>query len=183
MPSNLPPEPWNPFLTALDAGLDRVIDLHCIGGFAVSLAYGSVRTTADIDILATIAPRLPEVLAPGLVNGELHQRFGLYIDWVTVVTPPENYEDRLTEMFAGAFNHIRLWVLEIHDLALCKLARNSLRDQDDVLWLARQPGFDPAILQQRYENELRPIVIGRPVAYDLTLKMWLEMIAEEQNRA
>jgi hypothetical protein len=46
------PEPWTSFLRALDQGLEGRVDLHCIGGFVVTMLFGLSRTTSDIDILA-----------------------------------------------------------------------------------------------------------------------------------
>ena len=49
--------------------------------------------------------------------------------------------------------------------------------REDVKALAVRGGLDPAVLRQRYEEELRPY-LGRPEREDLTLQLWLEMIAE-----
>ncbi len=46
--SDRPCEPWLSFLSGLDAQLDEVVDLHCIGGFVVSQLYGFARETADL---------------------------------------------------------------------------------------------------------------------------------------
>ena len=46
------PEPWRGFLAALDSLIGKPADLHCLGGFVVSLQYGLSRETSDIDVLA-----------------------------------------------------------------------------------------------------------------------------------
>ncbi len=44
------PSPWKEFLSEVDALLRDPLDLHCIGGFAISHFYGLARTTSsDID--------------------------------------------------------------------------------------------------------------------------------------
>ena len=50
MPSDRVPEPWRSLLADLDAQCTQSIEMHCIGGFAVTLHYGLVRSTGDIDV-------------------------------------------------------------------------------------------------------------------------------------
>jgi hypothetical protein len=45
--------------------------------------------------------------------------------------------------------------LDPYDVALSKLERNSQKDRDDVRFLGRSIPLNLAILQQRYEAELR----------------------------
>jgi G:T-mismatch repair DNA endonuclease (very short patch repair protein) len=59
-------------------------------------------------------------------------------------------------MFADAWNHLRLYALEVHDVALSKLERNLERDRDDVQRLAQAGYLKPEILKERYYKELRP---------------------------
>ncbi len=80
----------------------------------------------------------------------LHRKHKLYLDAVTVATPPEDYEQRLLLMFPGAWTHLRLYALEANDLALSKLERNYERDRDDVQQLARAGHLSPEILKERY---------------------------------
>lgn len=91
---------------------------------------------------------------------------------------PEDYQERLTEMFPQAFRHLRLFALDPYDLALSKLERNIQRDRDDVRFLARTIPFNLEILQERYRRELR-WQLGNPTREDLTLKLWIEAIEEE----
>ncbi len=73
--------------------------------------------------------------------------------------------------------HLRLLALEAHDLALTKLERNLQRDRDDVKHLARTGHIDIKTLKARYQLEFRPY-LGRPEREDVTLQLWIEMIAE-----
>jgi hypothetical protein len=63
MPSNTeqdPPLPWSAFLDELDQAISEPIELHCIGGFVVSLLYGLPRPTGDVDYVATAQPSVRE---------------------------------------------------------------------------------------------------------------------------
>jgi hypothetical protein len=93
----------------------------------------------------------------------------VYLDHVGVAKVPDDYEDRLTEMFPGVYKNLRI----------SKLQRNIQRDRDDVKHLARSFPLEIETLKQRYEKELR--WQGIPEREDLTLKMWIEMIEESKG--
>ena len=179
MPPNSISGPWKAFFTEVDNSLEEEVTLHCLGGFAMSMVYDLDRLTADVDVL----PVGPSAETESLIRlaGEgsaLHKKCGVYLQVVGVAPIPLNYEDRLTEMFAKTFNHIRLFALDPYDLALSKIERNTQRDRDDVKHLARTLPLDLNVLKDRYENELRPD-LGNPRREDLTLKLWIDAIEEE----
>jgi hypothetical protein len=58
--------------------------------------------------------------------------------------------------------------LDSYDIALSKLERNSQKDRDDVRFLGRSIPLDLAILQERYDAELR-WQLGRPDREGLTM--------------
>jgi hypothetical protein len=89
---------------------------------------------------------------------------------VTVASLPDGYEERLTPLWPGRFARLALFTLEAHDLALSKLARNSPIDGEDVARLARTVPLDRVLLRERYETELRPIIIGDLARHDQTLR-------------
>jgi hypothetical protein len=105
----------------------------------------------------------------------------VYLDRVGVATLPEDYEDRLSEIFAGEFTNLSLFALDPYDVALAKIERNIDRDREDVKFLARAVPLDLRILEERYFKELRPL-LGVPKRKDLTLRLWIEMIQEERTR-
>jgi hypothetical protein len=181
MPSS-PPEPWLGFLSELDAATAEPIDFHCLGGFVVCLAYGLARTTADVDVLMFVPKSEAFALVKlGQRGSVLHQRHKVYLDPVNVATPPEDYDQRLVEMFPGSFKNIRLFALDPYDVALTKLERNSPKDREDVKYLARIVPFDLSVLRERYQKELRDYLLI-PEREDLTLKLWIELIEEERTR-
>jgi Nucleotidyltransferase of unknown function (DUF6036) len=172
-----PAEPWRSFLRDLDAGLKGSVELCCLGGFVVAQHYGIGRETADIDFLAATAqsPEDDVEILAGL-GSALHRRYRLYVQRVTVATPPGGYADRLVRMFPSAhWKRLKLFALEATDLALTKLERNAERDREDVLHLAQAGRLDPRTLRDRYVKELRPYLLSRLSWHDKTLELWIEM--------
>jgi hypothetical protein len=169
-----PPEPWRSFFAEVDSSLSSPVQLHCCGGFVVAHLYGVALTTNDVDFLG-IVPNTPDNLKDiGGKGSVLHQKHRVYLDHVTVATPPESYEERLVPMFPGAWVRLQLYALEVHDLALSKLERNSDRDRNDVQQLARAGYLDPETLRKRYHREFRPNLLAHEDRHDLTLQLWLE---------
>lgn len=183
MPSEQIPEPWASFLSQVDSRLHENVELHCFGGFVVTMLYGLARSTADVDVLPATGRSAWGYLADLAGKGsELHRKYGIYLDFVTMATVPEDYDQRLTEMFPGAFQRLRLLAFDPYDIALAKLERNIQRDRDDVKYLARTIPFDLEALKDRYLNELRPL-LGNPEREDLTLRLWVEAIEEDRRRS
>ncbi len=182
MPLNKrPPEPWDSFLRDLDAAVNETTRMDCIGGFVVALFYGLGRPTADVGVIE-IAPRnaAETIMAIGLRGSPLSKKHGIYLDRVGIAAIPEDYDDRLVEMFPEAYQHLRLMAVDPYDLALSKLERNGQKDRDDVRFLARSVPLDMDVLKQRYQSELR-WQLGRPESQDLTLRLWIEMIQEDRG--
>jgi hypothetical protein len=172
------PKPWNAFLKDLDRALEGPVELHCLGGFVLTTLYGLKRPTADVDVLVVRPPMDLDQLAG--IGSPLYKKHRVYLQLVTVLEAyPEDYEERLTEMFPSAFRNLRLFALDPHDLALTKLRRNSQRDREDVLHLAKAAPLDIETLRVRYQ-EMRPC-LGNPEREDLTLKLWIEAIEETRK--
>ena len=90
----------------------------------------------------------------------LNGKHGLYLQYVTVADVPDDYAERLEELFPGEFIGLRLFALEVHDLVLAK-------------FFARTGRLNETVLKQRYEKELLPYLVNEK-RHDLTLKLWLE---------
>jgi len=99
---------------------------------------------------------------------------------VGIAPIPENYEDRLNEIFPGTFKKLRLFALDPYDVALAKIERNGDKDVEDVKYLAQVVPFNLDTLRKRYEEELRAYVRNEE-REDLTLKLWIEMIEEARR--
>jgi Nucleotidyltransferase of unknown function (DUF6036) len=176
-------DPWFSFLTELDSLTTGTVRFNCLGGFVVTMLYGLNRTTADLDFLEIVPrPAATAIEQVAMAGGELHKKYKVYLDRVTVAQPPFNYDERLREMFPGAFRNIRLMALDPYDLALTKLGRNIERDRSDVRHLAATVPFDLDLFQKRYLEELRPYIQGMPEMHDRTMQFWIDDIQEDRNR-
>jgi hypothetical protein len=176
------PEPWRSFLREIDGIAKEEVQMKYMGEFVVTQLYGFSRPTSDIDTLSITPVEVAGVIRElGGRGGPLHAKYKLYLDFVTVGCVPESYEERLTEMYRGAFAHLRLVALDPYDIDLSKLERNIQRDRDDIRHLARVIPFDLAALRERYQKELR-WQLGNPTREDLTLQLWIEAIQEGRNQ-
>lgn len=81
-----------------------------MGGFVVTLVYGFSRATGDLDVLE-IAPAAAgrSMLEFAMRGSPLHKKYKIYLDRVGVAKVPENYEDRLTEIFPEPLNTFASW--------------------------------------------------------------------------
>ena len=123
----------------------------------LSALYDLPRPTGDVDYIAAIPANAVSDLQNIAGQGSaLSQEYGLYFQYVTVADVPDDYAIRLEGVFSGEFARLRLFALEVHDLVLAKLVRNSPVDLEDAKFLARTARLDEAVLKQRYEKELRP---------------------------
>lgn len=172
--TEMPPEPWRSFLTDIDRALTEQASLYCCGGFVVTQLYRVARTTSDVDFL-DVVPNMPGRLTEIAGRGSsLHRTHHVYLDAVTVATPPEDYKERMISLYPAAWRYLHLWALEAHDLALSKLERNSERDRYDVQQLAKAGLLRSEILRERYYREVRPNLSAHETRHDQTLKLWLE---------
>lgn len=172
------PEPWKSFLVEIDDNLKERTDFHCIGGFVIAMLYNLKRETSDLDFISCV-PRdddgkLYELAGKG---SPLNKKYKVYLDPVKIVTAPDNYEDRLVEMFPGEFKYLKLYALDPYDLALTKLERNMQHDREDVLQLAQSVPFDLEIFKQRYDEELK-VYVEDNIRHRSTFDFWIEMIEE-----
>jgi len=132
------------------------------------------RPTGDVDFVE-VAPSdaVSDLLRLAGEGTELASRYNLLFHQVTVAEIPERYATRLVEITPRDFAHLRLLALEVHDLALAKLGRNSPRDRSDMKFLTGKGALDRRILQERFDSELSPYVLNE-ARERLTLKLWLE---------
>ncbi len=135
-------EPWRTFFEVLDQELSSSCDLHCFGGFVLTEHYGVTRSTIDVDVVDVRGVEVAEIARRAGRDSPLHRRHRAYIDVVTVADVPDDYEARLVDMHVEGLAHVRLLAFERHDPVLAKLARNTDRDREDVVALARGPGLD-----------------------------------------
>jgi Nucleotidyltransferase of unknown function (DUF6036) len=167
--------PWAEFLEELDGLLDELFELHCIGGFAVVAGYGLPRSTNDLDCCSVIpCNRVNDLDRLAGASSVLARKHKVHLHYAAVASIPESYDERMTEILPGRFKNLRLHIPDPYDLVLSKLSRNIERDRQDVEFLAKTKHLDSVVLRERYEKELRPILIGPPSRHDATLEFWLE---------
>lgn len=168
--------PWRDFLDDIDHALQQDVVVHCLGGFAMMVKYGVPRSTGDLDYIETVPDEAGRILETIAGEGsELSTKHGLSVHRAGGVSNlPASYRERLTEVFAGCFGHLRLFVLDPYDLALSKLSRNNPVDQADVEFLVRTVPLGSDTLRQRYKKDFRPYAVGDVARDDQTLNLWIE---------
>ena len=167
-------DPWLSFLREVDRALSRPVVAHCLGGFVLAVLWELPRPTGDVDFIEVEPPEAAsELLDIAGGDSALASRYKLHFHRVAVAEYPEDYVSRLQDLTSAGFEHLRLLALEVHDLVLAKLGRNSPRDRSDVKFLADKDALDQRLLQERFELELRPYVLNEARA-KLTLELWLE---------
>src|SRR5271165_5911098 len=131
------PSKWKDFLREVDQLLGVAVEMHCLGGFVLSALYELPRPTGDVDYIAAMpSSSISELESIAGQGSALSRKHGLYLQYVTVADVPENYAERLEELFPGEFIRLRLFALEIHDLVVAKVVRNSPVD-------LKMPSFSP----------------------------------------
>jgi Nucleotidyltransferase of unknown function (DUF6036) len=166
--------PWSAFLDEVDHAISEPVELHCIGGFVVSLLYGLPPPTGDTDYIAAIpGHRIGQLERLAGRGSKLHDKYKVHLQYVTVASIAEDYEARLKEMFPARFKKLKILAPDPYDLVLSKLEPNSPKDQDDVEYLAKTVPLDSKILRDRYERELRPNLMARQNWHDGALTMWI----------
>ena len=169
------PSPWDRFLEELDGLLREKVNVHCIGGFVVSLFYGLPRPKAEVDYFAAMPhSSVEELHALAGAGSRLALKYKLYFQYVPMISLPEHYETRLTAMYPGKFKRLHLYAPDPYDLILSKLERNSPKDRDDMAFLAESLHPSPDVLLDRYKTKLRPYLTNEP-RHDLTLKLGLDI--------
>jgi hypothetical protein len=173
MPGKIP-EPWLGFLQDVDRALGQPVEVHCLGGFVLTVLWGLPRPTGDIDIIeiepSSAGVDLQRIAGEGSDLGRTHR---LHFHRVTVAECPEAYASRLIDLTPRGFQRLRLRAFEIHDLVLAKLGRNSARDRADVEFLVRRGLIDRHELEKRFEAELRHYLLNED-RHISALRLWLD---------
>jgi hypothetical protein len=134
------------FLERLDAELlpfakeGERFNMFLLGRSALVLCYQFSFSTKDIDIVwmndSELERRAIELLGKGTA---LAKTLGLYLDPVPQGLPPlpHSFRSRCVEL-PGAWKALRLWKLEVHDLAVTKLKSFRPQDREDLQLLCDQ---------------------------------------------
>ncbi len=139
------------------------------------MAYGLPRSTNDLDYFTLVPPNLTMVVHDLAGQGSaLARKHKVHIHRAAIASLPEDYQERMTELYPAMFKQIRLFVLEPCDLVLSKLCRNAERDREDAKYLIKTQQIDAAVFKERYDRELKCNLIGDPKVIEGALQMWIE---------
>lgn len=167
-------EPWLSFLRDVDRNLSEAVELHCLGGFVLSVLASLPRPTGDVDFIEVRpGPAGEELLRIAGQGTTLATKYSVHFHRVTIAECPADYESRLIDITPRRLRKLKMMVLEVHDVVLAKLSRNSPRDRADVEFLAKGGILDGRVLKKRFDAELRPYVLNEERAL-LTLDLWLD---------
>jgi hypothetical protein len=175
-------EPWLGFFLRIDEALEGPVEIHCIGGFALSVLAGWPRPTGDVDIVSVLPVSAGEVLHRIAGQGsDLARTTRISLQMVSVADLPRDYSGRLLDVAPPECANLRIRIVEAHDLALSKLDRNLHRDREDVRYLAERSLIQAQVLKERFEREFRPYALNESRSA-LTLELWLdELFGESQG--
>ena len=144
------------FLETLDehlAGGDPV-ELYLGGAAAILLVYGGQVATEDLDFIGEASGLLLELRQLAGKDSKVHRLTNYYLD----ILPPGlfpsamGWKKRTILAKVQSLQHIRLRVLEVHDLIVSKLKRFGSQDQEDIRGLCDRPEFDAGTLLERYRE-------------------------------
>src|SRR5215469_6412676 len=100
-----PPAHWKAFLQDVDQLLQSAVELHCLGGFVLSVLYDLPRPTADVDYISAMpSSAIAELETIAGRGSALHKKHGMYLQHVTIADVPEDFAARLTELFPSLPN-------------------------------------------------------------------------------
>lgn len=172
------PSPWSEFISEVDQCLSIPIEIHCLGGFVLTVVYAVPRTTADVDYISIVpnsaSAEFQNLAGPESKLGEKHRVYFQYAGGVSDI--PDDYIERLTPLELG-LSKLTLKVLDPYDLVLSKLTRNSPKDREDVKAVAQKLNLSFRTLTARFEGEMKPWLPNLE-RHELTLKLWREYFAE-----
>jgi hypothetical protein len=168
------PSPWAWFLRDVDESLTSEVEIHCSGGFVLTVLYEVPRTTSDLDYLCCVPRSASDELADlAGADSKLAKKHRLHLQRVGGVTDlPEDYEDRLSSLDCG-LSRLTIRVLDPYDLVLSKLTRNSPKDREDVKAVACKLQLSFRRLMEIFDREMKPWLPNLE-REQLTLKLWKE---------
>ncbi len=168
------PSPWPSFLEEVDEELKAPVELHCLGGFVLTVQYGMPRRTDDLDYISVI-PRAAAAELERLAGrgSKLSQKYKIFLQNVGAIPDlPDSYEERLVQVELGLSKLSLKLIVDPYDLALSKLTRNSTKDREDVKFLSTQLHLSFKELVARFDAEMKPWLPNLD-RHSLTLeKLW-----------
>lgn len=138
------------FLRALDARLQRTVEITIIGGAAIGLVYDGAHTTTDIDL----TPTRDEAFWAAVREVTATLERPIPIAPVSIYEAPYDWEGRRELMSVPGVTRLVIRVPEAHDLALMKLARGATHDFQAIEDIHRSQPLKLEVLVERYYDTL-----------------------------
>ena len=133
-----------------------------------------VLLSQECDVYPVNRPEAAELLNARLGRGSrFARRHGFYLDIVTpdLASLPTGWQSRLRRLSAGS---VTAWCLDIHDLAVSKLAAGRLKDLEFLAALFRRELADPRTVRRR--------IVRYPIDRDKgSLRSRLQSVLDDSN--
>jgi hypothetical protein len=147
------------FLDRLDEALipfakaGERFEMFLLGRSALVMLYGFRISTSDIDIVLPLNPNLDQKAIELFGKDSVMARsLGMYLDPVPQGLPPlPRWYRKRAELVPGSWQVLRLWKLEVHDLAVTKLKSFRTRDRQDLQALCDRGLLNAAKLRESLE--------------------------------
>lgn len=143
---------WRRYLTLLDQEITEPRAIVIIGGGALALKHDPRYATRDLDTVTALSGDLGKAAerAADRLRIEHQLEVAPPVSSCPVMEAPYSYEDRLERVEIEGLRHLRVFVPEVHDLALMKAARSSEKDIRALLDVHAQHPLDLSTLVERY---------------------------------
>lgn len=159
------------FLKELDKKVNKLAAIYLIGGGAITLAYDRQNRTSDLDV---IDPP-DEITKIGGTKSDLALKYKVGISPLSEITlsAPADWKDKCHLIDLG-FKNLMIYVADIHDLILGKIARLEPRDIQDINSLISHPNFNLNKLVERL-NENKNEFLNN-LTYKNNVKLLFELV-------
>lgn len=158
------------FLKELDALVSDQYTLYLIGGGAITLAYDHKNRTSDLDAIKPAQ----ELIEIGGMQSDLAYKYKVGISPLSEITfsAPNDWKTKCKIIDLGLKN-ISIFVSDVHDLILGKVARLEPRDIEDITSLHEKQMLDIDILVERLNENKKELA---NLTYRNNSKLLFELI-------
>lgn len=159
------------FLKELDSLVTRKYILYLIGGGAITLAYDHKNRTSDLDAINPAQ----ELIKIGGMQSKLAYKYKVGISPLFEITfsAPSDWKSRCKPVDLNLKN-ISIFVSDVHDLILGKVARLEPRDLEDIVGLHDKKMINVHTLIERLNKNRKELAAS--TAYRNNAKLLFELV-------
>ena len=168
------PEDLASFFRLLDHELIRPTRITVIGGAAIGLLYNTSHATTDIDL----TPGRDKAFWDAVTRARSRMEDPVPVEAVGIFQPPYSYEERCRPVAIPGLSRLQVFVPELHDLALMKIARGYAHDLQGVADMHAANPLDLETLVARYYQS-RTQLIGPPETFKLNVHAAIDSVYGE----